>query len=141
MMKCPKCGATVSELDEKCKQCGVNFEKYEQSNRYKKNDEETVNGYVTGYNVFLGILGILIFIGGIILGQEDVTIMFVSWIGGAIFLVFMNMLKDILEELRKISSIINNTIEEEQEIRTIENKELENDKNSQLNELISKLEK
>lgn len=97
--------------------------------------------YISNYRWIIIIFGFLIFVGGIFLGQKDVTMMFVSWIVGAVFLVFMNMIKDILEELRKISSIMNNTIEEEQEEQTIENKKLENDNDNQLNELINKLEK
>ena len=104
MMRCPRCKKEVSELDEKCKYCGLDFEKYEQKLKNENDELEENQGYVTGYNVFLWILAILIFIGGIIVGQEETGIMFTCWITGAIFLVIMNMLKNIIEELRILNS-------------------------------------
>lgn len=104
MMKCPRCKKEVSELDEKCKYCGLDFEKYEQKVKSEDEELEENQGYVTGYNVFLWILAILIFIGGIIVGQEETSIMFTCWITGIIFLVIMNMLKNIIEELRILNS-------------------------------------
>lgn len=40
MMKCPKCKKEVSELDEKCKYCGIDFEKYEQEEAQEEIQEE-----------------------------------------------------------------------------------------------------
>ena len=103
-MKCPRCKKEVSELDEKCKYCGLDFEQYEQRiKKMEEDNQENYDSYVTGYNVFLWILAILIFIGGIIMGQEETSIMFVCWISGIIFQVIMNMLKNIIEELRKLN--------------------------------------
>ena len=109
MIKCSKCGKSVSELDEKCKYCGVDFERFEQTN-FQEKDEDTSEGYVTGYNVFICILGILIFVGGIIIGQEEINVMFISWISGGIFLVIINMLKNIIEELRILNSSMNKNL-------------------------------
>lgn len=96
--------------------------------------------YVSMYRWILIVFAFLFFVGGIFLGLENISIMFSCWIGGTIFLVFMNMIKDILEELRKISAIINNNnLKEEQETYETENDELEND--NQLKELLNKLEK
>lgn len=105
-MKCPRCKKQVSELDEKCQYCGLDFEKYEQKMKERAKTSKADSGYVTGYNVFLWILGILIFIGGIIIGQEETSIIFICWFSGIIFLVIMNMLKNIIEELRKLNDKI-----------------------------------
>ncbi len=106
MMKCPRCKKEVSELDEKCKYCGLDFEKYEQKAENEIEDPGENPGYVTGYNIVLWILGILIFIGGIVIGQEEISIMFTCWIAGIIFLLIINMLKNIIEELRILNSKI-----------------------------------
>lgn len=106
-MRCPRCKKEVSELDEKCKYCGLDFEQYEQKMKeIEKDNQEDYGGYVTGYNIFLWILAILIFIGGIIIGQEETSIMFTCWISGVVFLVIINMLKNIIEELRKLNEKI-----------------------------------
>lgn len=105
MMKCPRCKKEVSELDEKCKYCGLDFEKYEQKAQ-NDNDLRENQGYVTGYNIFLWILAILILIGGLVVGQEATSIMFTCWIAGIILLVIINMLKNIIEELRILNSKI-----------------------------------
>lgn len=105
-MKCPRCKKEVSELDEKCKYCGLNFEKYEQKVKNEDDNLEEKQGYVTGYNIFLWILAILIFIGGLVAGQEETSIMFTCWIAGIVFLVIINMLKNIIEELRILNSKI-----------------------------------
>lgn len=106
MMKCPRCKKEVSELDEKCKYCGLDFEKYEQKVKNEDDDSGENQGYVTGYNIFLWILAILIFIGGLVVGQEETSIMFTCWIAGIIFLIIMYMLKNIIEELRILNSKI-----------------------------------
>ena len=105
-MKCPRCKKEVSELDEKCKYCGLDFEKYEQKVESESENIIENRGYVTGYNMILWILAILIFIGGIIIGQEETSIMFICWISGFIFLLIINMLKNIIEELRILNSKI-----------------------------------
>lgn len=106
MMKCPRCKKEVWELDEKCKYCGLNFEKYEQETEDKEEYYQEENGYVTGYNVFLIVLGILIFLGGILFAQEEIDMMLLCWTGGIVFLVIINMLKNIVEELRKLNAKI-----------------------------------
>lgn len=105
-MKCPRCKKEVSELDEKCKYCGLDFEKYEQKVKKEDDNLEETQGYVTGYNIFLWMLAILIFIGGLVVGQEETNIMFTCWIAGIVFLVIINMLKNIIEELRILNSKI-----------------------------------
>lgn len=106
MIKCPRCKKEVSELDENCKYCGLDFEKFEQKAENEVEDLEENRGYVTGYNIILWILAILIFIGGIVVGQEETSIMFTCWIAGISFLLIINMLKNIIEELRILNSKI-----------------------------------
>ena len=90
MVKCPRCKKEISELDEKCKYCGLDFANYEQKMQSQENyEKEEEQGYVTGYNVFLAILAILLFIGGLIIGQEEINIMLTFWIAGIILLVIM----------------------------------------------------
>lgn len=105
-MKCPRCKKEVSELDEKCKYCGLIFEDYEQKEKEIENDREENYSYVTGYNAIMWIFAIIIFVGGIIIGQEETGLIFTCWIGGIIFLVIINMLKNIIEELRILNSKI-----------------------------------
>lgn len=106
MLTCPNCGKKVSELDEKCKYCGVDFEKYEKKVENQTEYSEESQGYVTGYNIFLCIIAILIFVGGLIIGQSQSSIMFGCWIAGIIFLIILNMLKNIIKELRILNSKI-----------------------------------
>lgn len=106
MLKCPRCKKEISELDEKCKYCGLDFANYEQEVQSQENSQEENQGYVTGYNVFLAILTILLFIGGLIIGQEETNIMLTCWIAGLVLLVIVNMLKNIIEELRKLNEKI-----------------------------------
>ena len=105
MIKCPRCHKEVSELDDKCKYCGLVFEDYEQEHQEEQQGQETVS-YVSGYNIFLCILGILILIGAIIIGQEEVSLAIICLVSGMIFLVILNMLKNIIEELRILNSKI-----------------------------------
>ena len=104
MVKCPRCKKEVSELDEKCKYCGLDFEKYEQRVVKQEDTIEGNEGYVTGYNVLLWIFAILIFIAGLIIGQGETNIIFTCWIAGVIFIIILNMLKNIIEELRILNS-------------------------------------
>ena len=103
-MKCPRCKKEVSELDEKCKYCGLVFEDYEQEEQNSAEDKEENPSYVKGYNILMWIFAIIIFVGGIILGQEETALIFTCWIGGIIFLVIINMLKNIINELRILNS-------------------------------------
>lgn len=105
-MRCPRCEKENNENQEICQYCGYNLKEYKERVRLRKENMNTTNGFATGYNVFIGILAILIFIGGIIVGQNETYIMFACWILGIIFLVIINMLKNIIEELRKISAKI-----------------------------------
>lgn len=38
-MKCPKCNKEVSELEEKCTSCGLDFEEYENQLETEENKE------------------------------------------------------------------------------------------------------
>ena len=70
----------------------------------KENIENIENEYVANYRFILFVVGIMIFITGVMVGQSNKLAMFYVWVVGGIFLVFMNMLKDILHELRKMNS-------------------------------------
>ena len=105
MVRCPRCKKEVSELDEKCKYCGLIFDDYKPQ-EIEKDSEESNYSYVTGYNIFLWILGIFIFVGGIIIGQEEFSLILSCWICGTIFLVILNLLKNIVQELRILNSKI-----------------------------------
>lgn len=39
-MRCPKCNIEVSELDEKCTSCGLNFEEYESQKEAEENEKK-----------------------------------------------------------------------------------------------------
>lgn len=103
MVKCPKCGKEVSELDKKCKYCGFVFG--ENDDNGENTDDENYS-YVSGYNVFLFTLALFIFFGGIILGEDNTFLMFTVWISGIILLTFINLQKNILQELRKLNDKI-----------------------------------
>lgn len=103
MLKCPRCMKEISELDEKCKYCGLDFSKYEEKIQKQEISEDEKQGYVTGYNILLVILAVFLFIGGLVIGQEDTNIMLMSWGAGIVLLAIMNMLKNIIEELRKLN--------------------------------------
>lgn len=44
-MECPKCNKKVSELDEKCPYCGLDFKIYQKEKNIKKENYES--GYKT----------------------------------------------------------------------------------------------
>lgn len=108
MIRCPRCKKEVSELDEKCKYCGLVFDEYkpEETEQDSNGNEESNYSYVAGYNLFLWIFATLIFVGGIIIGQEETSLMLICWIVGIIFLVIVNMLKNVVQELRILNSKI-----------------------------------
>lgn len=106
MIKCPRCNREVSELDETCKYCGLKFSEYEERKSNRESNTDDKPSYVTGYNIFMWVVAIMIFIAGIVVGQEETTIMFTYWFSGIIFLVITNMLKNIVEELRILNSKI-----------------------------------
>lgn len=105
MLKCPKCGKEVSELDEKCKNCGIKFEDYEKE-RPKINNETNSETYTQKYSLFIIALLIIILIAGIIAGQEESVMMWYVWGAGIIFVVIVNMIRCILDELRRLNAKI-----------------------------------
>lgn len=106
MIKCPRCKREVSELDETCKYCGLKFSEFEERRSNREDNIESKPSYVTGYNIFMWIVAIIVFIAGIVVGQEETSVMFACWFSGIVFLVITNMLKNILEELRILNSKI-----------------------------------
>lgn len=105
MIRCPRCKKEVSELDEKCKYCGLDFSRYEEA-KLKRESKNIEENYVTGYNVFIIILVIVLFFGGIFIAQDNTNILLTLWGVGIVSIVIVNMLKDIINELRKMNAKI-----------------------------------
>lgn len=97
--------------------------------------------YVSMYRGITIVFGVLFFIGGILLGQENILVMFGCWISGFVFLFLINLLKDILQELRNISYIMNEKEKNKKEIQDLNEIHSERENENELDELISKLEK
>lgn len=71
--------------------------------------------YVEGYRTIIYIVAVIIILVGLFLGFSpqgedksvvDLIAMFTCWISGGIFIIFLNILKDIINELRILNSKI-----------------------------------
>lgn len=74
-------------------------------NKEEENYDESY-AYVSGYNVFLVILALFFIFGGIFVGQESTVLMVSVWFSGIVLIVIINLLKNILEELRILNDKI-----------------------------------
>lgn len=64
---------------------------------------ENKESYVSNYQIIEGIIGIIFFALGIFIGQNNFTIILTVWLVGVTLILLINILKDILNELRKIN--------------------------------------
>ena len=64
---------------------------------------ENKESYVSNYQIIEGIIGIVFFVLGIFIGQNNFTVILTVWLVGVTLILLINILKDILIELRKIN--------------------------------------
>lgn len=103
-MNCPKCHSKVSELDERCPNCGLNFEEYEEEQT--EEDEEQEYGKTTTLRIINIIQLIAFIIVGFInwLSNNESALNGFIYIGiGIILFVFIKGFADIIELLSSIN--------------------------------------
>ena len=75
-----------------------------------KDNENKELDYVEGYRVTIWIMSAFIILGGIIVGIEKDSINYglvgICWASGGILILILNLLKDIINELRILNSKI-----------------------------------
>lgn len=76
-------------------------------------EKKEKKNYVEMYNTIILIISMVVLLGGIAIGAlvqglESNSINFIaviiSWVSGGVFILFLNILKDILNELRILNS-------------------------------------
>ena len=102
-MKCPNYNIKVSELDEKCPNCGINFDDYE---AYNSIEEEKKSTFIV---IFKRILVILLIISAFIffimeymsLGVSSILLAVFIWVALTIEEKKIDLLQEISEKLDK----------------------------------------
>lgn len=101
-MKCPNCNKNVSELDEKCPICGLNFDKYEEDNKTTEDETSFTK------TAFIKIINILQIIGFIIMAiiawnNEEILQGFIYVVIGLVIFAFIKGFSDIIDLLDSIN--------------------------------------
>lgn len=107
-MECPKCNKKVSELDEKCPYCGLDFEIYEKEKNIKKENYES--GYKT---VALRLINAFQLICCIIIAfvnwsNEKIIAGFTFLFSGIVLFAFIKGFSDIIDLLDSINGKLDN---------------------------------
>ena len=110
-MKCPKCGEFVTELDEVCPNCKINFDEYENTYGNFENNYEEITERRSNFlficrmaSLFFVTLGIIIFLVvesyymAIILAVSEIVL----WITLKIFEIIIDLLQSIDNRLKDI---------------------------------------
>lgn len=110
--KCIKCGTNSVNHDEMCENCYKEEKEIEESNTREK-EQEKIYDYTKNYTTTILVFSIIILITGIVLafvfgigsgeGKPNTVVAIVIWGCGSLFITFLVMLKDIINELRKIN--------------------------------------
>lgn len=103
-MKCPNCNREVSELDEKCPICGLNFEEYE--NKEKENKKaEFEYGCKTVFIRFINGLQLIccIVMAFINWSDEQGILGFTFLFSGIVLFAFIKGFADIIDLLDSIN--------------------------------------
>lgn len=104
-MKCPKCNKEVSELEEKCTFCGLNFEEYE-SQKENENPEYADKTIFLRFIIGVQVIGCII--GAIILwNNEETGLGFIVLFGGLIAAACTKGFTDIIDLLDNINNKLN----------------------------------
>ncbi len=107
-MKCPKCNKEISELDEKCAYCGMNFEEYESQKEIEENEEFEYGNKTVFLRFVMGIQLIGCIIGAIALwSNEEIGLGFIVLFGGIIAAAFIKGFTDIIDLLDNINNKLN----------------------------------
>lgn len=107
-MKCPKCNKEVSELEEKCTSCGLNFEEHENQKETKENEEFEYGNKTVFLRFVIGIQLIACIIGAIVLwSNEETGLGFIVLFGGIIAAAFLKGFTDIIDLLDNINNRLN----------------------------------
>ena len=107
-MKCPKCNKEVSELEDKCTSCGLNFEEYESQKEAEENEKKEAGNKTIVLRVIMAIQLIGCFIVAMSFWSgEEIALGFIVLFGGIILSAFTKGFIDIIDLLDNINNKIN----------------------------------
>lgn len=99
-MKCPRCGSSISELDEICPKCKTNLDAYEEGQEEEKNEDKTI--FLRVINVIQIIACTIVAI--ISFANEQIGNGIIILIVGFVTFAFIKGFKDIIELLDNINN-------------------------------------
>lgn len=107
-MKCPKCNKEVSELEEKCAFCGLDFEEYENQQKTEENENSEYGSktIILKFLTTIQLIGCLI-CAIILWSNEEIGLGFIALIGGIIASAFIKGFTDIIDLLDEINNKLN----------------------------------
>nr|DAQ40927.1 MAG TPA: zinc-ribbon containing domain protein [Caudoviricetes sp.] len=103
-MKCPKCGNTISELDEKCPVCGLTFDDYEEEKKLKEENKQSTSINIVK-RIVVALLSInfifMLFLENYYIGIGSLIVAIVVWTVLTAEEKKINLLQEISEKLDK----------------------------------------
>lgn len=106
-MRCPKCNIEVSELDEKCTSCGLNFEEYESQKEAEENEKKEAGDKTIALRIIMVVQLIGYFIVAMAFwSDEEIGLGFIVLFGGIVLSVFIKGFIDIIDLLDNINNKI-----------------------------------
>lgn len=104
-MKCPKCGNSISELDEKCSKCGLVFDEYEESKETEENEDNSKTLLLKIINA-IQLIGCII-IAIVFLSNEQTLIGIIFFFSGIVLYAFIKGFTNIIDLLDSINNKLN----------------------------------
>ena len=101
-MKCPKCGANITELDEICPKCNTKIDEYEEEQEGQEERSEDKTIFLRIINAIQIISCIIIAI--ILFSNEEIWNGIIILIVGFVIFAFIKGFKDIIELLDDINN-------------------------------------
>lgn len=103
-MKCPKCGNTISELDEKCPVCGLTFDDYEEEKKLIEENKQSTSVNIVK-RIVVALLSInfifMLFLENYYVGIASLIVAIVVWTLLTAEEKKINLLQEISEKLDK----------------------------------------
>ena len=103
-MRCPKCGNTISELDEKCPVCGLTFDDYEEEKKLKEENKQSTSINIIK-RIVVALLSInfifMLFLENYYIGIGGLIVAIVVWTVLTAEEKKINLLQEISEKLDK----------------------------------------
>ena len=101
-MKCPKCGANITELNEICPKCNTRLDEYEEEQEIQEERNEDKTIFLRIINAVQIIACIIVAI--ISFSNEEIANGIIMLIVGFVIFAFIKGFKDIIELLDSINN-------------------------------------